>query len=37
MTRPGGVVVRDRFGIDFGTLTTFVDVPLTDQTRKAAI
>lgn len=36
LIRPGGVVVRDLFGIDFDTLTTLLDVPLTDGTRKAA-
>jgi len=29
-------VVRDLFGIDFGTLTTLLDLPLIDQMRKAA-
>jgi 3-oxoadipate CoA-transferase beta subunit len=36
LIQPGGVVVRDLFGIDFGTLTTLLDVPLTDGTKKAA-
>jgi len=36
LIQAGGVVVRDLFGIDFGTLTTLLDVPLTDGTRKAA-
>jgi len=26
--QPGGVVVRDLFGIDFATLTTLVGIPL---------
>jgi 3-oxoadipate CoA-transferase beta subunit len=37
--QPGGVAVRDLFGIDFATLATLVGVPLADQTpktRKAA-
>ena len=36
LVRPSGVVVRDVFGTDFGTLVTLLDVPLTDGTRKAA-
>ena len=36
LIQPDGVVVRDLFGIDFGTLTTLLDVPLTDGTKKAA-
>jgi 3-oxoadipate CoA-transferase beta subunit len=33
--QPGGVAVRDLFGIDFATLTTILDVPLLDQTQAA--
>jgi 3-oxoadipate CoA-transferase beta subunit len=32
--QPGGVAVRDLFGIDFATLATLVGVPLADQTPK---
>jgi 3-oxoadipate CoA-transferase beta subunit len=35
LIQPGGVAVRELFGIDFGTLTTLLEVPLTDQTQKA--
>jgi 3-oxoadipate CoA-transferase, beta subunit len=33
---PDGVVVRQLFGVDFGTLTGLVEVPLTDRTRRQA-
>jgi 3-oxoadipate CoA-transferase beta subunit len=36
LIQPDGVAVRDLFGVDFGTLTTVLDVPLIDQTRKAS-
>jgi 3-oxoadipate CoA-transferase beta subunit len=36
LIQPDGGVVRELFGVDFGTLTTVLDVPLVDQTRKAA-
>ena len=35
LIQPEGVVVRDLFGIDFGTLTALVEVPLVDATQKA--
>ena len=36
LIQPGGVAVRELFGINFGTLTTLLEVPLTDQTPEAA-
>ena len=33
---PGRVVVGNLFGIDFATLTSLLDVPLTDATRRRA-
>jgi 3-oxoadipate CoA-transferase beta subunit len=36
LIHPGGVVVRDLFGIDFAKLTSLLDLPLMDRTRKAA-
>jgi hypothetical protein len=35
-TAPGGVAVRELFGIDFDMLTILVGVPLVDRTQKAA-
>ena len=35
LIEPEGVVVRDVFGIDFPTLTTLVDIPLLDGTKRA--
>jgi 3-oxoadipate CoA-transferase, beta subunit len=34
LIQPGGVVVRDLFGTDFGKLTTLLEVPLTDGTQQ---
>ena len=36
LIQPGGVVVRDLFGIDFAKLTSLLDLPLMDRTQKAA-
>ena len=36
LIQPGGVVVRDLFGIDFGKLAGILDIPLIDETQKAA-
>jgi 3-oxoadipate CoA-transferase beta subunit len=36
LIQPDGVAVRDLFGVDFGTLTAVLDIPLIDQTRKAS-
>jgi 3-oxoadipate CoA-transferase, beta subunit len=36
LIQPEGVVVRDLFGTDFGTLATVVEVPLVDGTLRAA-
>ena len=36
LIQPDAVVVRDLFEVDLGTLTTVLDVPLIDQTQKAA-
>ena len=33
---PGRVVVRNLFGIDFATLASLLDIPLTDATRRRA-
>ncbi len=35
LIQPDGVVARDLFGIDFGTLTALIEVPLADATQKA--
>ncbi len=35
IVQPVGVLVRDLFGIDFGTLTALVEVPLVDGTQRA--
>ena len=34
--KPGRVVVRNLLGIDFATLASLLDVPLTDATRRRA-
>jgi 3-oxoadipate CoA-transferase beta subunit len=36
LIRPDAVVVRDLFGVDHGAPTSVLDVPLIDQTQKAA-
>ena len=36
LIQPDRVVVRDLFGVDFSTLTTVLEIPLVDQTQKAA-
>lgn len=36
LIQPGCVAVRELFGVDFAELAALLDVPLTDQTRKAA-
>jgi 3-oxoadipate CoA-transferase beta subunit len=36
LIQPGGVVVRDLFGTDFGTLAGLLEVPLTDGTQETA-
>ena len=36
LIQPGGVVVRDLFGIDFRKLAGILDIPLIDETQKAA-
>jgi len=36
LIQPEGIVVRDLFGVDFGTLATLVEVSLVDGTRAAA-
>jgi len=36
LIQPEGIVVRDLFGVDFGTLATLVGVSLVDGTREAA-
>jgi 3-oxoadipate CoA-transferase beta subunit len=36
LIQPEGVVVRDLFGVDFGTLATVLDIPLIDQTPKTS-
>ena len=36
LTQPSGAAVRKLFGIEFGALADLLDVPLTDQMRKAA-
>lgn len=33
---PGGIVVRDLFGVGFAELTSLLDVPLVDRTREVA-
>ena len=36
LIQPGRVVVRDLFGIDFGTLAALLDIPLIDGTQETA-
>jgi 3-oxoadipate CoA-transferase, beta subunit len=36
LIQPGGVMVRDLFGIDFAKLASLLDLPLMDGTQKAA-
>ena len=36
LIQPGRVVVRDLFGIDFGTLAALLDVPVIDGTQEKA-